>query len=552
MIDSISELCRCGFADLLKWFSEKERRICQMGMAQASLFEAGVVSCCEGEGESGKELARRAGKAKIEYVNRTQEFFYVTVIDKIVGCDHEVRAIWEFVTDLDLSGFEDEIRSEEGSAGRRALEPAMLISLWVYAYSKGVSAAREIGRLCVESPAYQWLCGCRPVSYHTLSSFRVKHNKALTELFAQILGVMSAEGLVTLERVMHDGTKVKAYASGDRFRREKTLDTHLEQAQEQVRAMVEQGEKGEAVGARVDRRRQRRAQERVGRLESAKRQLKKLQQAKPASEREDVRVNESDPDCRIMKQGDGAYAPSYNVQISTDADNAVIVGVGVTQQCSDHGELEPSVERIEQQSGKAPEQMVVDGGFMSRETILSMDERGVDLVGPMGDGDEQGVGQLKRRGIAAEFFPSAFTYDMARDVFLCPAGAQMKLDGKEKRIGVTKFVYRCDIRVCGDCCFRDKCCPGNEAKGRSVSRSVEHPVVAAHREKMQTEQAKAVYKQRGGVAEFTNAWLKTKNGLRQFRLRGLAKVSLEVLWASMTYNIQQWIRLRWRPRLSSA
>jgi hypothetical protein len=54
------------------------------------------------------------------------------------------------------------------------------------------------------------------------------------------------------------------------------------------------------------------------------------------------------------------------------------------------------------------------------------------------------------------------------------------------------------------------------------------------------------------VAEFPNAWIKEKLGLRQFRLRGVAKVLLEVLWAALTYNIQQWIRLSWRPGLVQA
>jgi hypothetical protein len=70
---------------------------------------------------------------------------------------------------------------------------------------------------------------------------------------------------------------------------------------------------------------------------------------------------------------------------------------------------------------------------------------------------------------------------------------------------------------------------------------------------MQTEQAQAIYKERAGVAEFPNAWIKEKMGLRQFRLRGRAKVGMEVLWACLTYDICQWIRLCWRPqRLAQA
>ena len=77
-------------------------------------------------------------------------------------------------------------------------------------------------------------------------------------------------------------------------------------------------------------------------------------------------------------------------------------------------------------------------------------------------------------------------------------------------------------------------------------RSANVPVVAAFVEKMQTEAAKIIYRTRAAVAEFPNAWLKAQIGLRQFRVRGLKKVRGEVLWACLAYNLQQWVRLRWR------
>ena len=88
------------------------------------------------------------------------------------------------------------------------------------------------------------------------------------------------------------------------------------------------------------------------------------------------------------------------------------------------------------------------------------------------------------------------------------------------------------------------------SKGRVVKRGVEDPRVVAFREKMESEAAKTIYKQRGPIAEFTNAWLKEKIGLRRFRLRGLLKARMEVLWACVAYNIQQWIRVRWRVRVA--
>jgi transposase len=158
-------------------------------------------------------------------------------VEQLVSEDHEVRAIWEFVGRLELSRYYEDIGVVEGEAGRPALDPRLMISLWVYAYSKGVSSAREISRLCEYDPAYQWLTGMELINYHTLSDFRVKHKEALDELFTEILGLLSVEGLISLERVMHDGMKIKACASADTFRREGRIRAHLDLAREQVEQM---------------------------------------------------------------------------------------------------------------------------------------------------------------------------------------------------------------------------------------------------------------------------------------------------------------------------
>src|SRR2546430_16808238 len=79
--------------------------------------------------------------------------------------------------------------------------------------------------------------GGRMVNAHTLTDFRVKHEKALQGLFVQILGLLSADGLITLERVMQDGTKIRAKAATDSFRRKERVEQALKQAQEQVSAV---------------------------------------------------------------------------------------------------------------------------------------------------------------------------------------------------------------------------------------------------------------------------------------------------------------------------
>ena len=77
---------------------------------------------------------------------------------------------------------------------------------------------RQVARRCEYDPAFQWLTG-REVNYHTLADFRVEKQKELDGLFTQVLAALSKEGLIALEQVMQDGTKIKALASTRSYQR---------------------------------------------------------------------------------------------------------------------------------------------------------------------------------------------------------------------------------------------------------------------------------------------------------------------------------------------
>ncbi len=161
-----------------------------------------------------------SARPRVRVVNRSQLTWQMLDVERLIELEHAARAIWELSGRLKLDGFYAPIEAVEGSAGRTPWDPRLLVSLWIYAYSRGISSAREIARRCSYEPAFQWLCGLEEINHHTLSDFRVDHDASLRELFVQVLGVLSSEGLVSLERVMHDGTRIKAYAGADSFRRE--------------------------------------------------------------------------------------------------------------------------------------------------------------------------------------------------------------------------------------------------------------------------------------------------------------------------------------------
>jgi transposase len=484
-------------------------------------------------------------------INRQQLLLRPVEVEKLVDLGHPVRAIWELVGRFNLESFYAKVESVEGVAGRPVWDPRLLISLWIFAYKEGVSSAREIARLCEYHPAYQWLTGLEVVNYHTLADFRISHKEALDQLFIEVLGVLSHEGLIELQRVMHDGTKMKACASDKSFHRKATLQDHLRLAREQVEQMGDP--ESEELSQRVAKARQRALREKQMRLEEALKALEQIEASRSkALEKERARASSTDPDARVTLQAKGAYGPSYNVQLSTDAKAKIIVGVGVTQAPTDAAELEPAVDRVEANLGERPKQMVVDAGFTNQATMEAMSEKQVDLIGALPERNGVAPNRLQQRGVSPEFYPQAFEYDASADCYRCPAGKVLLYETQERQGASLRRRYRARASECRVCAFQAQCCPGTK-RGRSLIRSEQSPELTAFQAKMEAPEAQAIYKQRAGVAEFPNAWIKDKMGLRQFRLRGLAKVTLEVLWACLTYNICQWIRLCWRPqRLAQA
>lgn len=110
--------------------------------------------------------------------------------------------------------------------------------------------------------------------------------------------------------------------------------------------------------------------------------------------------------------------------------------------------------------------------------------------------------------------------------------------------------YSAKAADCRACAHQPQCCP--KSSHRTVKMTKLNPVVTDFAARMKEEANQAIYQQRGPVAEFPNAWIKDKHQLRQFHVRGLVKVTTEAWWTALTYNIQQWFRLSWRPELAKA
>jgi transposase len=314
--------------------------------------------------------------------NRTQVLLRPTDLESLLPADHPARNLWACAERLDLTAFYAPITAVEGVAGRPAIDPKILLTLWLYATSEGVGSARELARLCEAHDAYRWLCGGVQVNHHTLSDFRVAHQAALDTLLTETLAVLLQAGLVTLTTVAHDGTRVRASAGAASFRRAKSLRRCLAAAQEQVQRCAAGVDA--PASARQAAAQGRAARERQARVEAALAQLPAVRAAKrTAPARRAARVSTTDPEARVMKMADGGFRPAYNVQVATDTATQVIVGVGVTNRGNDEGQTTPMLDAVATRCGRVPPVWLTDGGFVTSAAIADAAERGVTVYAPV-------------------------------------------------------------------------------------------------------------------------------------------------------------------------
>lgn len=210
------------------------------------------------------------GRPRLQRPNREQITLRPSDLESLLPADHRARLVWAFAEGLDLAAFRARVKAVEGHSGRAPIDPAILVTLWLYATLEGVGSARTLDRLCGEHDAYRWICGGVGVNYHTLADFRVEAGHLLDELLVQSVAALLSTGAMTLTSVAHDGVRVRAAAGAASFHRRATIERTLAAAEAQVAALkAELDEDPSATSRRVAAARERAARERVERARAA-------------------------------------------------------------------------------------------------------------------------------------------------------------------------------------------------------------------------------------------------------------------------------------------
>jgi transposase len=421
------------------------------------------------------------GEMKIIGPCRNQMEMQFNDLDMLLPPDHLARSIWEFVEAMDTRPCFSYVNTFVGCHGRPTTSPRILLALWIYSILDGNRSARKLAELCKNHNAYKWIVGGAPINRTMLAEFCSKDPMKFEDLLTNCLAVMVKAGLIKDEDFSQDGTRVKANAGMNSFRREETLQKLKEEIKAYIMTLAKDEEcsydKREKIKKiAIANNRLKRVEEALNILEK-EREIKKENSDKnghsqPTEEElKDMRASTTDPIVRKMKMGDGGYRLAYNVQFATGMDSRVIYGVDVVTTL-DPGTAPRMMARVHSRLNKlnmsAPKNWVGDSAYSGQEDLNT----------------------------TAELFPNCRYYAPPKD----------------KRFDPKKH------------------------------RSKDSEAIKKWRDMIDTDGVSEIYKNRCSTAEFSNAQVKNR-GLREFLVRGIEKVKGVVLLNAIAQNISRYLNL---------
>lgn len=410
-------------------------------------------------------------------------------LEELLPDDHRARLVWAFVEGLDLSPLYEAIKAVDSRPGHPPADPRLLMALWLYATVEGIGSARHVARLCGDHIGFQWLCGGVSVNHKSLADFRVAHGAVLEGLLVDSFAALLNAGLASLDRVAQDGMRVRASAGAASFRRRTTLHVCQRRAREEIERLRREldADPGSATRRQAAARR-RAAEERERRVAEAL----AIAEALHGEQQERGRKRAE----RAAKRG------------KTGGDDGPGSGP--------EAEREP---RASTTDAEARVMKMADGGFRPAYNVqFAADTQAGAVAGVALDnlGSDKGKMAPMNERLAAAYGRRP---------------GQHLADGGFAKLDDIEALARAEVVT-----YVPAPLPRDATRERHEPRPDDPPAVAAWRQRMDTEEAKLIYKERAATVECVNAQARNR-GLQRFLVRGIDKAKAVALWHALAHNM---------------
>ena len=463
--------------------------------------------------------------------------------------------------EIDLAALD--ARFHNDTTGAPAYPPATLLKVVLFAYAQGIVSSRGIERACEEHVTFIALCGARTPHFTTIAHFVSTLGPDIARVFAAVVAICDAQGLIGREMFAIDGVKLPSNASKQRSGTRAEFARQAEKLEAAATTMLERHRANDALPVEPDL--ATKATRRIARLQHDAAQLREWLANHPDDRRGPAgtvrKSNRTDNESAKMATGKGVIQ-GYTGVAAVDAKHQIIVeaqahGTGAEQEL-----LVPVVAAV-QPLRTATTVITADAGYHSEANLRQLAAMEVPALIADNDlrrRDERFATQaqhhaapdpLHNKSRADEppvrFQPTDFTYDPVARTCVCPAGKSLYRKGRHiVTNGLVAEHFRAAKRDCLPCPLRGRCLrdpaqatPRQVAffRGRASAAPPTH--TAQMKARIDSAMGRAQYGQRFAIVEPVFANLRHNKGLDRFTLRGRAKVEAQWRLFCLVHNIEK-------------
>lgn len=472
----------------------------------------------------------------VQGVHRDQLVMFPESLDEYIGDDNPVRFIDAFVESLDLRvlGFRRAVPME---TGRPPYHPGALLKLYIYGYLNGVRSSRKLEKEANRNVEVMWLLGKLAPDFKTIADFRRDNGEAIRRAAREFTVVCRELDLFGGQLVAIDGSRFKAVNSRRRNFTKPKLKQLMEKTDKKIREYLEELDAADEEERDDQKPTAAELQEKIEKLKARKRGYQELQER--LEESGESQISLTDPDARLMWRGPGSWHEvSYNVQITVDAKNKLIVDHEVTNACTDTDQLSPMAVRAKETLGVEKLEVLADKGYYDSEQVATCAKNGLDPYIPKPQNSSN-----KREGLYSK---EDFRFDPETNTYQCPAGQLLTYRYKSHRDG--REIHYYVTGACKTCSQREQCT--RNKKGRKIWRWVDEQYLDAMARRVWAQPEKV--KLRRAMVEHPFGTMKHSMKQSDFLTRGMANVRTEMSLTVLVYNIKRALRLKGTQRLVAA
>jgi transposase len=457
-------------------------------------------------------------------LDRSQTLLFPERLEDYIAAENPVRFLDAFVAALDLHalGF---AKARCANTGRPPYDPADLLKLYLYGYLHRVRSSRMLEAECQRNVEVIWLTGKQTPDFKTIADFRKDNLSPLKAVARSFTLLCRKLELFGGELLAIDGSKFAAVNARDQNFNADKLQALIARADARLTEYLQQLDTGDAAEP--------------GRAVLTKTELTAkiaaLQEKRDwhaellgQLDEEQKQISVTDPDTRKMPTAHGTVV-GYNAQLAVDAKHKLIAADDVTNEVNDLQQLANVALEARANLELKQAEVVADAGYYSAGEVNRCVEHGLTPFIPKSDTSANSA-----RGLYGK---SQFKYDPVKDVYLCPAGAELTYRFATVELDRELKYYRASN--CKTCALKSRC-TRNQAN-RTITREANEHLMEAMAARMQAQPEK--FKLRKTLAEHPFGTIKRFFGYTHFLLKGLAKVQCEWSLTTLVYNLKRVLNL---------